>query len=91
MRTFWSVRFIFIVLNIILAVLFVYVFIRALKYRPKFYFDSEALAKRKMTYAFDAIGVEDRFTETGPYDELLATYGLSAESIADRVMKLLNK
>ncbi|KKU94077.1 MAG: hypothetical protein UY26_C0003G0227 [Candidatus Jorgensenbacteria bacterium GW2011_GWA1_48_13] len=46
-RTFWSVRFIFIVLNIILAVLFVYVFIRALKYRPKFYFDSEALAKRK--------------------------------------------
>jgi len=51
----------------------------------------EVLAKRKMTYAFDAIGIEDRFTETGPYDELLATYGLSAESIADRVMKLLNK
>ena len=51
----------------------------------------EALAKRKMTYGFDAIGVEVCFTDTAPYDVFSAVYGLSAESIADRVMKLLNK
>ncbi|NCB00767.1 MAG: 1-deoxy-D-xylulose-5-phosphate synthase [Spirochaetia bacterium] len=51
----------------------------------------EGLSKMKMTYDFDAIGIEDRFTETGPYDALLAKYGLSAEAITERVVTLCGK
>lgn len=51
----------------------------------------EGLAKLNLKYAFDAVGIEDRFTETGPYDELLAKYGLSAEAIAKRVAKLYSQ
>jgi len=51
----------------------------------------EGLAKVDFKYAFDAVGIEDRFTETGPYDELLAKYGLSAEAIAARVAKLCSQ
>lgn len=51
----------------------------------------EGLAKVDFKYGFDAIGIEDRFTETGPYDELLAKYGLSAEAIAKRAAKLYSQ
>lgn len=51
----------------------------------------EGLAKVDFKYGFDAIGIEDRFTETGPYDELLAKYGLSAEAIANRAAKLYSQ
>lgn len=46
-RTFWSVRFVFIVLDILLVVLFIVLFAKSLKFRPKFYFNPEALAKKK--------------------------------------------
>ncbi len=38
--------------------------------------------------AFDAIGVEDTYTESGPYVPLLAKYGISAENIALRAKRL---
>ena len=35
------------------------------------------------------IGIDDKFGETGPYIELLAHYGLSAEAIAEKAEKLI--
>jgi len=55
-------------------------------------FGSACLEKLKMAglcFGYDAIGIEDTFTETGGYDELLAAYGLSAKAIAKRVKKLV--
>lgn len=49
---------------------------------------TEALARKGLAYAFDAVGIEDCFTETGPYDTLLAKYGLSAQNIATRATML---
>lgn len=49
---------------------------------------AEALALRGVPCAFAMAGVEDVFTETGPYDELLAAYGLSPAAIADRAAGL---
>lgn len=51
----------------------------------------EALAKRGTRYTYDAVGVEDKFTETGPYAELLAAYGLSATAIASKAAALFMK
>ncbi len=49
---------------------------------------SEAFMKEGISCSFDAIGIEDVFTETGPYEPLLAKYGISAENIAERAKKL---
>jgi len=49
---------------------------------------AEALALKGVSYALDMVGIDDVFTETGPYDDLLAAYGLSAASIAERAEKL---
>jgi transketolase len=49
---------------------------------------SEAFMKEGISCRFDAIGIEDVFTETGPYEPLLAKYGISAENIAERAKKL---
>jgi transketolase len=38
----------------------------------------------------DMIGLNDTFAETGPYEELLAKYGISVESIIEKVKKLIN-
>jgi transketolase len=35
------------------------------------------------------IGIDDLFCDTGPYEELLAMYGLQGEQIADTVEKFL--
>ena len=51
----------------------------------------EKLASAGLCFAFDAIGIEDTFTETGSYDELLTAYGLSDKAIAKRVKKLIGK
>jgi len=51
----------------------------------------EALASKNLTYSYIPVGIEDTFTETGPYDELLAAYGLSAEGIVGKVKSLLKK
>lgn len=50
---------------------------------------SEAFMKEGISCRFDAIGIEDVFTETGPYEPLLAKYGISAENIAERAKKTL--
>ena len=49
----------------------------------------ERLMREGISFAWDAIGIEDTFTETGPYTELLATYGLSANNIAKKAKKLV--
>ena len=49
---------------------------------------SEALIHHDISCSFAAIGIQDRFTETGPYDELLAAYGLSAAAIAARARRV---
>ncbi|MCL1991825.1 MAG: 1-deoxy-D-xylulose-5-phosphate synthase [Spirochaetes bacterium] len=51
----------------------------------------EVLCKAGHSFAYDAVGLEDRFGDTGPYNELMAVYGLSPEAIAGRVKKLLGK
>lgn len=52
---------------------------------------SEYCMKEGVFCAFDSIGIEDTFTESGPYDTLLAKYGISAEAIADRARALVKK
>ena len=37
----------------------------------------------------DMIGIEDTFTESGPYDELMSKYGLSVENIVKRAKALI--
>ena len=49
----------------------------------------EKLMREGLSFAWDAVGIEDSFTETGPYPELLAAYGLSAKAIAGKAKKLL--
>lgn len=49
---------------------------------------SEAFMKQGISCKFDAIGIEDTFTESGPYEPLLAKYGISAENIAKRAKAL---
>lgn len=48
----------------------------------------ELFIKRGIVCSFDAIGIEDTFTESGPYEPLLAKYGISSEHIARRAMAL---
>ena len=49
---------------------------------------SEVFMKQGISCKFDAIGIEDTFTESGPYEPLLAKYGISAVNIADRAKVL---
>jgi transketolase len=49
----------------------------------------EGLVRAGIPFKYDAVGLEDRFGETGPYAELLASCGLSGEAIAKRVKRLL--
>lgn len=51
----------------------------------------ESLAPRKLTFDYVPVGVQDTFTETGAYDELLAAYGLSASGIVGKVDGLMKK
>ena len=37
------------------------------------------------------VGVEDRFTESGDYEKLLAKYGLSADNIVARAQQVLKR
>jgi transketolase len=48
----------------------------------------ERLVKAGLSFKYDAIGLEDRFGETGAYAEILAACGLSPKAIAKRVRKL---
>ncbi len=49
---------------------------------------TEALAGR-CPVKMDVIGVQDCFTESGPYEELMAKYGISAEAIVEQTKTLL--
>jgi transketolase len=49
---------------------------------------AEALA-RHAPVRMDFIGVEDRFTESGPYDALMKKYGISVEAIVAKAKGLL--
>ena len=49
---------------------------------------SEVFMKEGISCRFDAIGIEDMFTESGPYEPLLAKYGISAQNIADHARSL---
>jgi topoisomerase IA-like protein len=49
---------------------------------------AEALAKHAPA-KMDFIGVEDRFTESGPYDALLKKYGISVEAIVAKAKALV--
>jgi Transketolase, C-terminal subunit len=45
---------------------------------------AEALAEAGAEIPLVRVGINDRFTETGPYDELMSSYGLDAGSIAEK-------
>ncbi len=49
---------------------------------------AEALAKRSPA-KMDFVGVEDCFTESGPYDDLMKKYGISTEAIVEKAKKLI--
>jgi transketolase len=51
---------------------------------------SEVLSK-ECPVPMSAVGVEDTFTESGDYEQLLAKYGLTAENIVAKVREILNK
>lgn len=52
---------------------------------------SEALAELGVPFALGRVGVRDQFTESGPYTQLLAKYGISAAEIVARGESILNK
>jgi len=49
---------------------------------------AEALAKRAPA-KMDFIGIQDRFTESGPYDALMKKYGISVEAIVAKAKALV--
>jgi len=48
---------------------------------------AEALS-RECPVKMDFVGVQDCFTESGPYDELMVKYGISTEAIVEKAAKL---
>ncbi|QTL99447.1 transketolase family protein [Iocasia frigidifontis] len=50
---------------------------------------AETLAKNGIGKPLAMVGVEDTFTETGDYEELLAKYGLSANNIVEKVKEFI--
>ncbi len=50
---------------------------------------SEALVKSSINCKFIPIGIEDQFTQTGDYIELLTYYGISKENIVKKALELL--
>ena len=50
----------------------------------------EALATTRIAYRYRAVGVEDTFTETGPYDELLEKYGICGTNIHMKAKEIID-
>jgi transketolase len=44
---------------------------------------------RSVPVPMEYVGVEDRFTESGPYDLLLKKYRISSEVITEKVRKVI--
>lgn len=51
---------------------------------------SEVLSK-EYPVPMSAVGIEDTFTESGDYEQLLSKYGLTAENIANKVREILKR
>jgi len=49
---------------------------------------AEALAEKGVAFKLARIGVQDCFTESGPYGAILAKYGISADAMAEKAQKL---
>jgi transketolase len=52
---------------------------------------SEALSELGLSYKLSRVGVQDCFTESGPYAAILAKYGISAAEIASRAVALRSR
>ncbi len=52
---------------------------------------AEEAFRRGLSFRTDTIGIRDRFGESGPYIDLLASFGFSAQGICERAEKLLKK
>jgi len=52
---------------------------------------AEALADAGVPVPMQFVGIQDVFTESGPYAQLLAKYGIDAEGVAVAVRKALSK
>jgi transketolase len=51
----------------------------------------EDLCRRGLKFSWLPLGIEDRFGESGPYEALLESHGLSAAAIAKRVEKFVKE
>ena len=52
---------------------------------------AEEAFRKGFSFKVDTIGIEDRFGESGPYIDLLAKFGFSAQAISERAEKLIKK
>ncbi len=50
---------------------------------------SGSIRRKNLLYSFQPVGIEDTFTETGPYDELLEAYGISAPAIENKAVAMM--
>lgn len=91
--TFFAARWIFIVLDVILLVFFVYVFIRALEYRPDFVFDPRS-KKRSRSSVRDP-KLQERWqvilkkAESNPPQSLTLAI-VEADSFVDDILKKMD-
>jgi transketolase len=46
---------------------------------------------REVPFLMDMVGIEDTFTESGPYDQLMQKYGISVEAIVEKATVLAGK
>jgi len=51
---------------------------------------AEALSEKGIAFRLRRIGVRDCYTESGPYDILLAKYGISADEIVKQASALIS-
>lgn len=52
---------------------------------------AEELALSGLRVVMDFVGIQDTFTQTGPYDAILARYGLDAPNIAAKVRRAVSR
>ena len=53
--------------------------------------DAVSLALKGVPHIAEYMGIEDTFTETGEYNELLAKYGMSEDNIVKKSIDLINR
>lgn len=92
-RIFFALRYIFIVLDVILVALFIYVFFKALKFRPPLVFNPAARAKKKKPLKDEKLIKRWqeilRKAESAPPQSL--TLGvIEADGLVDDVLKKMN-